>query len=341
VQSALLHNDTAMRVTVVAHNIDRDIIAGNLDDMMLDERVRVLSHNDQIHSPAGPMNLGLSEATAPFVTIIGSDDEFEPGAIDSWLRLQRQTNAAMVITRTLHEGRGFDAFPPVRPRRHIRLDPVSDRLAYQSAPLGLIDRQRLGHLRFSTHLLSGEDIPYSLQVWFSGFPLAIDREGPGYRVHHDASDRVSFTPRAVEQDFAFLDDVLNVPWFAALTARQKQAIVVKILRTQFFDAIGLRVQRLADSDEVRQSLAHVLGRLLNSAPGAVKFLSRIDRQVLDAVFTHALSGQAILTLLEKRWHYRSIPAVLPRNPLLALHTQGPLRTLHAGFMMKQPPRRLL
>jgi hypothetical protein len=336
VSSVVLHTAAAARVTVVAHNLSPEIVSTNLGDLAHHEQVRIIEQNDSIRSPASPMNRGLDEATGRFTTIMGSDDEFEAGAIDSWLRVQGESDAAMVITRTVHEGRGFDAFPPVRPRRLGSLDPVKDRLSYQSAPLGLIDRHRLGHLRFPTDLLSGEDIPYSLQIFFSGLPLAIDVAGPGYRVHHDATDRVSFTPRPVEQDFAFLDHVLNESWFRALSRQQKQAVVVKVLRTQFFDAIGLRVHALDDVDGAQQPLRTVLDRLRSSAPSAEKLLSRVDQDVLTAVFENGESGADVLSLLQKRWNYRSIPAILPRNPFLGLHRQAPFRTLYAGFMMMQP-----
>lgn len=109
--SVLEHTEAAVRVTVIAHNIEKDIIVRNLGDVAADRRVRVLNLDDGIRSPAGPMNAGLDHVTAPFFAVLGSDDEFAPGAIDAWLGLQRATNASVVLAAIdLVSGRR-DPFP--------------------------------------------------------------------------------------------------------------------------------------------------------------------------------------------------------------------------------------
>ena len=53
--------------------------------------------------------------------------------------------------------------------------------------------------------------------------------------------------------------------------------------------------------------------------------------MLDEVRSATPDADRILGLLDARWNYRSVGALLPRNPLLALHPQAPFRTLRAGF----------
>ncbi|WP_309616274.1 glycosyltransferase family A protein, partial [Salinibacterium sp.] len=240
VDSVLAGTTAATRVTVIAHNIDPDVIAANLGDLMADRRVRLLSLHDSVPSPAGPFNLGLDRATAPFVSVMGSDDTFDPGAVDSWLSLQRRHNAGMVLARIRHDGGGSDSYPPVRLGRTQRLDGVKDRLSYRSAPLGLISRQHFGDLRFSEGLPSGEDLAFVTRMWFSGVPLAFDSTGPAYVGHHDEGDRVTSAQRDVSVDFRFLDEIYPTTWFARFTNDQRTALAAKFLRMHVFDAILAR-----------------------------------------------------------------------------------------------------
>ena len=143
VSSVLDHTTAPVRVNVVAHNIDPEIIRANLGAYAADPRLRLLHLADGIASPAGPMNHGFARSEAPFLSLMGSDDELAPGAIDSWLALQQRTGAEMVLAKIrLADGR-TDPYPPIRGgRRTTGLDGRKDRLAYRSAPLGLIDRAR-------------------------------------------------------------------------------------------------------------------------------------------------------------------------------------------------------
>ena len=81
VRSALSAGRSA-RVTVVCHNVDRADIAAVLDGLADDDRVRLIELRDGLFSPSGPFNAGLDAADATWVSIMGSDDELEPGALD-------------------------------------------------------------------------------------------------------------------------------------------------------------------------------------------------------------------------------------------------------------------
>lgn len=334
VSSVLDHTSAPVRVNVVAHNIDPEIIRANLGAYAADPRLRLLDLADGIPSPAGPMNHGFASSEAPFLSLMGSDDELAPGAIDSWLALQQRTGAEMVLAKIqLADGR-TDPYPPVRGgHRTTGLDGRKDRLAYRSAPLGLIDRARFGDLRLTAGLPSGEDLTYSLTLWFTGRTLAYDLEGPAYIINGDAGDRVTSDPRPVEQDFAFLDELESLPWFAAAPRNVRTAIVVKLIRIHLFDAILAR----AGSDESlrthRDDLLVLVRRFAGLAPGVQRLLSIADRTVIDRLARPESTAAEITSALAARQVYLSPATLIPRNPARFVSRQGPFRTLLAGYQV--------
>lgn len=333
VASVIDHTKISVRVNVVAHNIDPDIIRVNLGPYADHPNVRLLALRDGIPSPAGPMNYGLDHATARFVSVQGSDDELAPGAVDSWVRLQQETGADAVISRIRLTAGGVDPYPPVRRGRRLRnLDAVKDRLSYRSAPLGLVSRERFGELRFTPGLTSGEDLTYSATMWFTGRHLAYDLDGPAYIGHDDVDDRVTSSPRPMSDDFLFLDELKTLPWLWSATQLQREALIVKLLRIHVFDAIAARINIPEARATLSEDTRNVLIRLDMLAPGAVRLLSRADRRTLDVVASGTFTEAQVTALLTARWQYRSVAAMLPRNPFLVLHRQAPLRTLSAGAL---------
>jgi hypothetical protein len=325
-------NGTAapVRVNVVAHNIDPEIIRTNLGEYADHPAVRLLSLRDGIPSPAGPMNLGMAEATARFHTLLGSDDEFAPGTIDSWLALQERTGAQVVIGRIRLVTGGPDPYPPVRRgRRTTRLSADRDRLHYRSAPLGLIDRSRFGDLRFAEGLASGEDLSYSAALWITADNIAYDLFGPPYVGHDDADDRVTSAPRSVAADFEFLRTIEEATWFATASTADRRALAVKLIRIHFFDAVAARLDTPGIAT-VSEDLLGMLDRVCGWAPGVLSVLSQADRRVIDELRTGSPDPERTRALLGRRWIYLSIGAQLTRNPFMALHRQAPLRTLFAG-----------
>ena len=339
VASVLDHTVAPVRVNVVAHNIDPEIIRTNLGRFASDPRLRLLELRDGIPSPAGPMNFGFASSTAPFISVMGSDDELAPGAIDSWLAVHEATRAEVVIAKIqLADGR-TDPYPPVRNGRRTRaLHGRRDRLAYRSAPLGLIDRARFGELRLTEGLPSGEDLAYSLTLWFTGQRLAYDLDGPAYVINDDASDRVTASPRPLAQDFSFLDELESFAWFARASRADRIAIVVKLIRIHVFDAVLARIGSAEALAENRSDILALLDRFEHIAPGATALLSLADRRVFDALRDPSGTPADILRGLEARHAYLSVPTLLTRNPFLALRAQAPFRTLFAGFRIMNGKR---
>lgn len=330
--SILDHTVAPVRVNVVAHNIDPEIIRANLGEYASHPGLRLLSLADGIPSPAGPMNHGLAESTAPFVALLGSDDEFAPGAIDSWLRVQEETGAEAVIARIQLVTGGTDPYPAVRGGRRTRnLHGRRDRLSYRSAPLGLIDRRRFGDLRLTEGVRSGEDLAYSLTVWFTGKSVAYDLDGPPYVGHDDAEDRVTSAPRPLAEDFAYLEEIEALPWFRDVSDADRTAIVVKLIRIHFFDAVLARVTSQESLAAHRDELLALLARFNRLAPGARQLLARTDHAVFAELRDPNGTPERVVASLQKRLAYLSVPTLLTPNPLYSLHAQAPFRTLLSGY----------
>src|SRR5699024_7204242 len=144
-----------------------------------------------------------------YVSLMGSDDTRQPGAISSWYWLAQRTGADAVIAR-LERGRRAVPTPPTRPWRRTGLDGVKDRLCYRSAPLGLVSTAviaRLG-LRLDEKVAVGDDVGFVTRLWFQG-AVAFDRHGPAYVIGEDAGDRITYSPRPVAQELKFLTRLLD------------------------------------------------------------------------------------------------------------------------------------
>ncbi len=313
-----------LRVTVVVHNTEGAPIRNRLDRFSSDHRLRVIRHVDGIASPAGPFNRGLADADAEFTSIMGSDDELQPGAIDSWLTLARRDRADAVVARVRHASRAAVATPVTRPWRRRGLDPVRDRLSYRSAPLGLVSSERFGDLRFETGLSVGEDLPYVCRLWFAGARVAYDRFGPAYLVHDDAPGRVTLVARPISEEFAYLDAVLG-SWFESLEEGQQAAIVVKFLRVHLFGAVFNRQDEDWWTVAERSDLASIASRLLAAGHGIEKVLSRRDRDLLDRILNPDVATGALLEAAVERRSFAHLAALVPRSLLSALHREAPLR----------------
>lgn len=333
--ASVLRNKVDLGVTVVAHNIAASVIRANLGGLDDDPRVRVLELRDGIPSPAGPMNHGFAQATGEYLSLLGSDDELEPGALDAWSALAERDRADIVLAPMRHMGRLPDPYPPVRIGRTHDLDADRDRLAYRSAPLGLVSRARFGALRFAEGLHSGEDLPFVARLWFTDARRSFDPSTPAYIVHLDEPDRVTSAPRPLADDFRFLSLIEDDAALASMTAGQRRALAVKVLRIHVFDAIAARLSDTGLEDSERAALDQVLDRLERFGPGAMSLLSYADRLALAAARQAGATRGEIQTRLTARWAYGRPRTIIAANPLLSLHRQGPFRTLLAGAIVQR------
>ena len=321
------------RVTVVCHNVAPEQISAALGPWATDTRVRLLHLGDGIPSPAGPINAGLDAASGEFTAILGSDDEYEPGAIDAWVAVARRDSADVVIPPLRDSPGATTKSPPTRPFRTRRLDGVRDRLAYRTVQLGLVSRRRFGHIRMTTGLRTGEDVIQGASLWYSDARISVTRGGPGYLIHQDdPADRTSTSVKPASESLLFLDAVLAPDFVATLTVAQRESFAVKLLRTHVMDILGASLATGAPLSDL-QALSDAVRRVLDLAPTAAGIVSRresrILRELLDAADPGRLAGEhAVLT------DYRRPANLLPASGRYLFHREAMPRFLAAIALMR-------
>ena len=341
---SVLDSRAPVRVTVVCHHVAAAKIAERLGTLPAEARhrgheVRLVEHSDGVPSPAGPFNKGLDLAEAEFVALLGSDDRLAPGAVDSWLALADESEADAVIARLAYahtDGtvRAVVPTPPTRPWRSRNLDPVRDRLAYRSAPLGLLRRVTLERpgLRHAEGQPVGEDLVISTRLWFEGERIAFDRSGPAYLIGEDGPDRITFAPRPLAQDLLWLPDMLEARWFRSMPLTHRRALAVKIVRIHLFGAIHYRSDPDAWTTDERRALRELTVAVLTAAPDAERVLSRAEHDLLDAALDPAIPAERLISLSARRRRH-GIPATLvPRAPRYLLAREAPLRFMVASVV---------
>lgn len=323
-----------LRITVVCHNTEvapiRERVAAEHRG-----RVRFVEYADGIKSPAGPFNHGIFLATGTWVSIMGSDDSLEPGALASWLKAAGADGADVLIAPMAHAGGGSILTPVVRRNRRTALDPVADRLSYRTAPLGLL---RLAVVRslgldFPTRYATGEDQSFSAQLWFSGAHISYGRGLPRYLVHDDAVARVTATPRSVTEDLAFATDLVDSDWFSTLDPSERASIVTKLMRIHVFGHVMLRAEAGSWCEQDADEMAEAARRLLFAAPQAARPLSLADRTLLDAVARREADPVLMKSLTTLRRTFTNPRTWLPRDLSQLMHPEAPFRFMSASALM--------
>lgn len=325
--SSALTSRAVRRVHLVCHNVsvsDMYAAAGPIAD---DARVAFVELRDGVRSPAGPFNAGLERAEGRYVVILGSDDELTTGAIDAWRRTADRTGADVVIAPLRHAHGARVPTPPTIRRRDLR--GVRDRLAYRTAPLGLVSRERFGDLRFTPDLATGEDLAFTTRMWFSDARIA-RHQGAGEYVIHDGEDRVTFTPRPLEDEFRAVSLLISDSSTRVLPQRDREALAVKLWRVTVFGAIHYRAGHWQAND--RSALREVASHLRDFAPTAVRLLSRADSALMDAIDDPDTSVSRVDELSRRRRRFISWAALLPLNPVWLLAREAPLRFAAASWL---------
>jgi len=321
-------------VTVVCHNIDRAEIAATLTAPAVDA-VRFLELSDGVRSAAGPFNHGIAASRASYVSIMGSDDYLEAGAIAAWAeKAERESLTALIAPERHASGRTVRT-PPVRPFRRGLLDGVKDRLAYRTAPLGLVRREAVGRLglEFAPGLATGDDQVFSAKLWFSGERIAYARRAPRYVVGDDAGERVTLAPRALSDELRFVDELIGDPWFAHLPRASRAALAVKLARVHLFSAASRVSDRDEWTDSDRWFLTGLVGRLEKAAPGFARPLSLADRRLLDTLAGGGAPSDDIRALCAARRRFGLPSTLIARDVRGQFAIEGPLRFAVASALL--------
>lgn len=328
VASALTSRGVA-RVLVICHNTPVDGIAERLGRFVDDSRVELHPLADGTRSPAGPFNHGLDLATGRFTAVMGSDDEVAVGAIDAWLDAAARYGADVVVPRLRYAGGRRVPTPPTRPFRRGRLEGVRDRLAYRTAPLGLVSRTRFGNLRLTPALATGEDLRYSVRLWFSGARVAGATRGAEYLIHDDAV-RVTFARRTLADEFAAVFGVVSDEWVASLPVQAREALAVKLWRISVFGAVHYRAGAWTTQD--REVLPEVCSALTRLAPRAVEVLSRADAALIAAIADPATADEIVDARSRDRRRFASPAALLSARLSRAGAREAPVRFAAATWL---------
>ncbi|WP_122260769.1 glycosyltransferase [Ornithinimicrobium cerasi] len=328
----------AARVTVVCHDLPlADVAAGLSEATRADGRVRLLEHHDGLGSPAGPFTAGLEAATAPWVSILGSDDRLSPGALGHWMDVAHRTGAEVVLAQVQLDGAPVPTPPTrLRPlpgmlRRHRDLDLVRDRLSYRSAPLGLLSRaavERTG-ARLLPGAQTGEDVPFVIRL-YAGARVALADAAP-YVVGTDATDRTTSVPRPVRDQLVAVTHLVEDPWLATRPAGERDAVGTKLLRIHVFGAVLTRSDPGWWTPAERADLARITRELLGACPGAADPLSLADHDLLRAVLDPGTPARKLVDLAHARRRHGTPRTLLPSDWRHVLHREAPLRLMAASL----------
>ncbi len=333
VASVLNSASVATRVTVVCHNIPTERIAAALGSWTEDQRVRLLELHDGIPSPAGPLNAGLDAATGEFTALLGSDDEYEPGAIDAWVAVARRDRADVVIPPLRNAPGTKTRSPAVRPFRTRELDGVRDRLAYRTVQLGLVSQKRFGEVRMASGLRTGEDVIQGASLWYSNARISLLTGAPGYLIHDDEpANRSSSSAKPAAESLLFLDTVLAPEFALTLNPAQRESFAVKLLRTHVMDVLGASLRAGASAEDLA-ALAEGVRRIVDLAPTAVCIISRRDARIVSELLGTADAG-LVAAEHAVRTDYRRPGNVFPASCQRLLHREAPPRFL-AAFALRR------
>lgn len=310
VESLLCDHET--RALVIAHNIDPGIL-----DIPNDERVRVERLNGFVGRPGACFNAGIAAAKCKWVGIMGSDDWYEPGALEAMRRHAIQDKADGVIAPLKHQTQSHNQIKPITLRRK-KLRAERDRMFYRTAPLGIYDRDLLSDstYRFSSEFPVGEDMRVTAALWTSGKEFSYYWSDPAYVVGSDANSRVTLAPRPLAESGA--------PYFALLKETQVQnfdrktrhSFAVKMVRIHVLTAVVLRPSLEQWQPGDFEWLKKYLQALTAFDRTCYQGLSLRDQRIIWAIRDGDLADVLSANKAWKQGNFRE--RVFPRNLLAAL-----------------------
>lgn len=335
--ASVLHDESARasaRVTVVAHGLPAEPFEQRLADIPGSWRVAAFA--DGIRSPAGPYNHGLELASADYVTVMGSDDFLEPGAMGAWMAHVTRERPGAAVYRMREQDAPVLPNPLPRPGRTTRLDAAKDRLFYRTAPLALVARgeiERLG-LRMVEGLRLGEDFEFGIRLWSKATRVDFLADAPAYVIGVDARERTTHAVLSIEESLEPITRLLDAGLPAELPPAHRKALAIKLVRISVAAAARTRA-RPSDwrGDDEVAALGSLLRRLLELAPGVLMPFSRQDRLVLDTLFATPTVSSIVAATTAAAAASR-LDTVLTANPLHSFDRESTLRRYALYFLVR-------
>lgn len=290
-----------VKVLVVCHGLAANDVQAQLSGLPQSD-IEFLEFVDGVPSPAGPRNAGLRRVTTRYVAFLDSDDYLEGDALSSWIDQADSSQADAVVARMRLQGGSTVRTPRLRLLRGGPLHPIRDRVAYRTAPLGLLRRsavERLG-IEFTAGLRSGEDMEFGLRMWFCGGRIEMGRAGGNYVVGEDAVERVTGDMLPLTEEFRALHHVVKAAWLRGLPSRARHAIAVKLLRVHLLAAMHRRRNGFAWTADDRAALATAVEALKALAPAVERPLSVAERELLRLAESPQVSLETFTEALN-RW----------------------------------------
>lgn len=316
-----------LRTTVVVHNTDVAPIRDALP-VVLARAARFLPLVDGIRSPAGPFNAGIDASEATFVSTVGSDDVLEPRTLAAWTARARAARADAVIA-SLRRGERVVTTPYLRPGRRPVLDPVADRLAHRTAPLGLLrldSLRRIGFRYTEGGHLNGEDVEPGLRLWFRGGRIAYPYGAPCYRICEDMGvSRATAELGPLARELGFLAPLLEQDWLRTASRAERTSIGTKLVRAQVIGAIRRRVEARRWSADDARFLARSLQELRAIAGEGLEALSASENAICEGAGI-APDADALAAAWRRAQSLGAPWRVLPRREAFALSRSARPRT---------------
>lgn len=324
-----------VRPIVVCHNMPASALGGRLTPF--GPAVRVLELHDGIPSPAGPLNMGLDAARAPWVTCMGSDDHEEAGATRAWVDhlRSRPVDALILPVRRTQTG-GID-IPPVRPGRIRDLDPVRDRLCHRTGPLALVSTHllRARGIRMTEGLRTGEDLAWSTHVWMSARRIDLLEPGSPCYVEDQSGPRVTATPFPLTELLEPARRLAVEGWVHGLTPEHRHALAVRVVRESLLRALR---SRATDIDEGGAHRAHEVAVAWRSLdPGVARPLSLTETRAWAVLLRTADVG-AVSAAAHALGSGHRLARVFPSSPLGLLDPEARPRHLASRLLRPSPWR---
>lgn len=348
-EDGLLPGGHRVRVTLACHELDPAPVRARVEEALARDRathraahVRYLEVLDGLGSPSGPFNAGIAAADGRYVAIVGSDDWFAPGAMDAWVDRADALGSGWLVPRLETQGGQHIATPRVRPGRTEDLDLVRDRLAYRTAPLGLLRRSALaeqgllpgdGSGPLTPGMRTGGDVELGLRLAAGQTRIDYGLDLPPYVIGTSGADRITETVRPLASELRPFAALVRRPWLHELDDDARRALAVKILRIHVLAAVRRRDQPGLWHAGEAEVLRTLVQSYLELAPGVGRALHRADEALVHDVLA-ARDESDLAEASACRGAAGRFDILLTRRPLANLDAESTVRA-HVDTALSQ------